>query len=374
MIKKSVLEIIEQEISDIKPFKPERIILCSTPVTCTIASEAFKGLSGITFLMTPASPAIDDDAIQRSFDYADVRYIAHEEALLWTNAGQGLFKPVSELLDSWIMKSEKVFYALTSLENSFEEAVLHQALSYVKQTRGELMRVLIVLLPSRVESISSFFNAYTWLLTVLGEKLADIVVLFEKEYVDGYEAISLLGEPLKGLRAIGYALKLIAERDSDLMGYFKSTTEFDVKAHISLLSLGHNLSTYGNIQNVFKASTLRPLASYNTLRAKTIYTIPEIPVNLKSELSTKELQNELSKWIKKIGISPVFWGVSEPIIRNVKTGRISLVSILGGIDLKTILSHIEKGYTEFRKIASGKEMINQKSLNHIQRFEKELSI
>jgi len=371
ILEKSVLEIVEQEIRDIKPFKPERIILCSTPITCTVASEAFKGLSDIAFLITPANMDIDGD-FYRDFGYSDVRYIAHEEALLWINISQGLLKSLGDMLDNWMTNRTRIFYLLASLENSFEEAILYQALSYLKQTRADLMKVLIVLLPSRVESFSLLFNAYTWLLKVLGDRLADIVILFEKEKVESYEAISINGEPLKGLRALSYALRLIAECDSDLLKYFRSTTELDLNAHIPLLSLGHNLVTYGNIQNVFKASTLRPLVNFNTLRAKTIYMIAEISINLKSELTVEELKKELSKWIEKIGISPLFWGVTEPIVRDVETTRISIVGILGGIDLKPLLNNIAKGYAEFKEIALVKEMINRDNLESIQKLEKEV--
>ena len=370
-VEKSVLEIVEQEIRDIKPFKPERIILCSTPITLNIAFEAFKGLNDVLFLITPAKMDIDGD-IYRDYDYFDVRYIAHEEALLWIGTIQGIPKPLCDMLSNWITKRTRILYLLTSLENSFEEAILYQALSYLKQTPGDLMKVLVVLLPSRVESASSLFNAYTWLLKVLGEKLADIVILFEREKVESYEAISIHGEPLNGSRALSYALRLIAERDSNLLGYLKSATKFDANVHIPLVSLGHNLTTYGNIQNILKASTLRPLLNLNSLRARTMYVIPEIPINLRSELTVEELRKELSKWSEKIGISALFWGVSEPIVKGVETTRISIIGVLGGIDLKPPLSYVAKGYAEFKEIALVKEMINREDLEYIQKLEKEV--
>jgi len=368
---KSVLEIVEQEIRDIKPFKPERIVLCSTPITCTVASEAFKGLSDTPFLIIPTSMDIDSD-IYTDFHYFDVQYIAHEEALLWMNISQGLLKPIGDMLNNWMTKRTRIFYLLASLENSFEEAILYQALSYLKQTRADLMKILIVLLPSRVESVSLIFNAYTWLLKVLGDKLADMVLLFEREKVENYEAISIHGEPLKGLTTLSYALRLIVKRDLDLLGYFKSTTKFDLNAHIPLLSLGHNLAIYDNIQNVLTASTCRPLVNFNALRAKTMYMIPEIPINLKNKLTMEELRKGLSKWIEKIGLSPLFWDVSEPIVKDVETTRISIVGALGGIDLKPALSNIAKGYAEFKEIALVQEMINKDYLESIQKLEKEV--
>lgn len=368
---KPVLEIVEREISDIKPFKPERIIFCSTPMACKVASEAFRGLPDTPFLITPVNTDIDRD-IYEDFEYFDVQNIEHEEVLLWMNVSQGPLKPINDVLDGWMTKRTRIFYVLASLESSFEEAILYQALSFLKQTRADLMRVLIVLLPSRVESVSLLFNAYTWMLRVLGDKLADIVLLFEREKVENYEAISIHGEPLKGLVALSYALRAMVERDSGLLAYFKSTAKLDVNVHAPLLSLGHNLAIYGDFQNVLTASTLRPLINFDASSAKTMYMIPEIPGNLKRKLTAKKLRGELSKWIKKMDVSPLFWDISDPIVKDVETTRISTVSALGGIDLKSPLSYVREGYAEFKEIALTKKMIDEDSLESIQKLEKEV--
>ncbi len=368
---KSILEIVEREIRDIKPFKPERLILCSTPTTCTIAAEAFKGINNIPFLVTSTNTDIDSN-LYREFEYSEVQRIEHEEALLWTNINHSFLEPINDMLDSWVMKSTRVSYILASLENSFEEAILHQALSFLKGTRPDLMKILIVLLPSRADSVSLLFNAYIWLLKVLGDKLADIILLFDREQVESFEAISIDGETLNGFRALSYALRLIVERDQDLYDYFQSISRLEANVHIPLISLGHNLTIYDNIQNILTASTLNPLVNFNALRAKTMYMIPEIPINLKGKLTVEELRKELSKWIEEVELSPLFWDVSDPIVNTVETTRISIVGALGGIDLKNPLSHLAEGYTKFEGVALDREMIDKYDLKSIQKLEKEV--
>jgi hypothetical protein len=227
---------------------------------------------------------------------------------------------------------------LSSLWDGFGSAANPVLISQFKESNTN--SIVFGILPSQLQPPDAHFNAFSSIGLSFSKDFTSILLL-DRDQLESFVGIDRNGLLIKGTEVVNYLLDLIIEKDTFVQEIAELTRAFNVKTYTVLLASGASLSVYGSLENVLSTALFRPLLKFDLSTSSLIYVVVRIPVKLKKILTANKIELSLANWFKeKANLKSI--RISKPIYLDDEGDRIDIALFIGGFDLTSMLTSIEK--------------------------------
>jgi hypothetical protein len=227
---------------------------------------------------------------------------------------------------------------LSSLWDGFSSAINPVLISHFKQSNTNSMTVGI--LPSQLQPPDAHFNAYSSIGLSLSKDFTSMLLL-DRDQIENFVGINRNGLSIKGTEIVNYILDLIIEKETFVKELAELTRTFNVRTYSVLLASGASLSVYGSLENILNTALLQPLLKFDLSTSSLLYVVARIPAKLKKILTKSKIELTLADWFKeKANLKSI--QISEPIYVEGEGNRIDIALFIGGFNLSSILTSIQK--------------------------------
>ncbi len=240
-------------------------------------------------------------------------------------------------LKSNLIDNVRYVIAVSSTWDGVGSASLPNLIRVLKE--WEINSVGLALLPSKIQPPDAHFNALASLSMFVSNTAT--LLLADRDYVESYVGVDRKGFPIKGNEILNYLLRLMSTKEKIVQELTELSRSFEVKIFTILLATGTSLKIYGSIENILKASLLKPFLAFDLARASVLYILIRMPIFLKDKLPKEKIELDITNWFKeRASLNSIH--VSEPIYVDDFTDRIDIVMFVGGFDITAVLTSLQK--------------------------------
>jgi hypothetical protein len=356
----NVLASIEKHIEGLKPLLLKQALVC-------IGEYSIK-----TILKEPiitkdiALPILIEKSSDEIYKWLPKGYDAHfvlgfEEENVDTHFWYNVLPTVSKdnsVLESLRKKSlEKLRGAIifSSVWDGVGSASLPTYIRKFKESNVDSLSIMV--LPSKIQPKDAQFNACGALETCLATEGATVLLL-ERDQIENYEGVDRKGEPMKGDIVANYLLNMFLAKNSLVEEIAELSRTFNTKLFTTLLVTGSSYNIFGSLDNMLKATLLKPFLTFDLPSAPLLYVLLRIPLIMKDKLTRTKIESTITNWFKEIASLQSIY-ITEPIYTQDMTDRIDAVLFIGGFETTKMLSDMETKVKSLKDQAVEKGFITE---------------
>jgi len=348
-----IIDSIERHIELLKPILPKQasqVILCmgeypakillkkSTPVRSNGALPIFIAKSRKDLAKWSNLNIESNDVLGLDTD-SDTHFWFQALPQVMQNAAL-----ISDLKNN-LIDNVRYVIAVSSTWDGFGSASLPNLISLLKEWK--INSVGFALLPSKIQPPDAHFNALASLSMFVSKNKATLL-LADRDYVESYVGVDRKGFSIKGNEILNYLLSLMSTKEKIVQELTELSRSFEVKIFTILLATGTSLKIYGSIENILKASLLKPFLAFDLARASVLYILLRMPIFLKDKLPKEKIELDITNWFKeRASFNSIH--ISEPIYVDDFTDRIDIVMFVGGFDITAVLTSLQKKSDTIKK-------------------------
>jgi hypothetical protein len=238
-------------------------------------------------------------------------------------------KPIKELRESLIV---------SSIWDGVGSALLPTLVAQFNELK--ISSVALALMPSKVQSLESQFNAFAAVgkCSLLG---STSIVLLDRDSIDNYLGVDRKGNMLKGPLILSYLLDLMLARETLVEEFNELSKSFESPLYTLMFGTGASIRVYGSIENILDTLLFKQFLAIDLASTELLYVLARVPASLKEKITRAKIEMAVSNWFKdKATLKSI--RVSEPVYIEDNSDRIDIALFVGGFNTKTTFSAIEK--------------------------------
>lgn len=357
-----VLRSIEKHVAMLKPYVPERGLIC-------LGEYPLKILQNATFLgeisellpiviqkgdgKTEQPPQPDQIAASQNTLKLDADVDTH----FWFN------------VNAFLASNEEYSSSLTKVTEKLHEVVLFASLwegisSALLATLTAQFRksnsssVALAVLPSKAQPSDAHFNALASIGMCASNDSAS-VVLVGRDFAENYVGVDRNGSRMRGNVVLSYLLQLMLEKETLPQEISELSRAFNIRLYTGLSLMGASYKVYGSFQSMLNAASLNPFLSFDFASAAVIFVLARVPSSLKDKLTRGQIELETAEWAKKIpNVRSIY--VTEPVYVDEASDRVDAIVFAGGFNVAELAASLAKKSDRIRTETIKKGLLKEK--------------
>ena len=357
-----VIESIEKHVTQLKPYVPERGLICIGEYPLKILQkEPFFGKTTDTLpIVVMKSERTDEQTAQSGQIVAPQNTLTLDSDVdthFWFNVNA--FFAANEEQSSRLMKTtEKLHEAVmfVSLWEGVGSALLPMLIAKLQKSNASSVALAIV--PSRAQPSDAHFNSLASIGMCANNDFA-AVVLVGRDFAENYVGIDRIGSRMRGNVILRYLLEMMLEKETLTQELVELSRAFGVKLYTGFSLTGASYQVYGSFQSMLDAASLNPFLSFDLASASVLYVLARAPSILKDKLTKDRIELETAEWAKKIpNIKSI--QVGEPIYVDDTSDRVDAIVFAGGFNVSELAAYLAKKSDKVRNEAIKKGLLKEK--------------
>ncbi len=357
-----VVESIEKHVAQLKPYVPERGLICIGEYPLKILQkEPFFGKNNdILPIAVMKSERMDEQPTQSGEFAAPQNTLTLDSDVdthFWFSVNA--FFAANEEQSSRLMKTtEKLHEAVifVSLWEGVGSALLPMLTA--KLQRSNASSIALAIVPSKAQPSDAHFNSLASIGMCASNDFAS-VVLVGRDFAENYVGVDRNGSRMRGNVVLRYLLQMILEKETLTQELGELSRAFGVKLYTGLSLTGASYQVYGSFQSMLDAASLNPFLSFDLASASVVYVLARVPSILRDKLTKGQIELETAEWAKKIpNIKSI--QVGEPIYLDDINDRVDAIVFAGGFNVSELAASLAKKSDKVRNEAIKKGLLKEK--------------
>ncbi len=356
-----VIESIEKHVAQLKPYVPERGLICigEYPLKILQKEPFFGKTTDILPIAVMKSERTDDQTAQPG-QFAPQNTLTLDSDVdthFWFNVNA--YFAANEERSSRLMKmTEKLHEAIifVSLWEGVGSALLPMVIAKLQKSNASSVALAIV--PSRAQPSDAHFNSLASIGMCANNDFA-AVMLVGRDFAENYVGVDRNGSRMRGNVILRYLLEMMLEKETLTQELVELSRAFGLKLYTGFSLTGASFQVYGSFQSMLDAASLNPFLSFDLASAAVVYVLARVPSILRDKLTKGQIELETAEWAKKIpNIKSI--QVGEPIYIDDTSDRVDAIVFAGGFNVSELAASLAKKSDKVRNEAIKKGLLKEK--------------
>ena len=357
-----VLESIGKHVAQLKPYVPERGLICigEYPLKILLKEPLVEKITGILPILVEKAEgeaAKPTQLAQVAAPQNTLKLDADVDTHFWFNVNA--YFAANEEVGARLTKSTEKLHEVTlfaSLWEGLGSALLPVLIAQFDKSNAS--SVAIAVMPSRSQPSDAHFNALASIGMCAANNSA-AVILVGRDFAEDYVGVDRNGSRMKGNGVVNYLLQMMLEKDTLTQELSELSRAFNVKLYTGLSIMGASYKVYASFESMLEAASLNPFLPFDLSSTAVVYVLVRVPHTLKDKLTKGRIELATAEWAKKItNVKSIY--VSEPIYVDEASDRVDAVVFTGGFNLSEVASFLTKKSDKIKTETVKKGLLKEK--------------
>lgn len=361
-----ITENIEKHIKQLKPWVPSQAIvgLGKYPIQILLDGSFIDNVGDVfPLFIDKSSTDIMNWSQSRLKPYNILGLDTKKDTFLWFHAYHDFMK--NDLLINHLknkpLDNVRQAIVVASLGDGVGSSLFPLVCSQLRMLN--INPVALAVLPSKVQPPDVHFNAFSSMGLHISTDSTP-VLLIDRDRLENYVGVNRKGAKIEGNMLINYLLELLLEKRTLGQEISEFSRSFSVNFFTALLTTGASFRIYGSIENMLNTTLLEPLLKFDLSSASVLYVLLRIPSHLKTKLPREKIDLSIANWVKnKFNLKSIY--LSDPIYVEDTNDRIDVVMFVGGFDVNSLFTSMEKKINVIKNEAINHGFISEKEWQEI---------
>ena len=227
----------------------------------------------------------------------------------------------------------------------------------------KISSVALALMPSKVQSLESQFNAFAAVgkCSILNSAT---IVLLDRDSIDNFLGVDRRGNMLKGTAVLNYLLDLMLSKETLVDEFNELCKSFDAPLYTLMFGTGASIRVYGSIENILNTLLSKQFLSIDLASSELLYVLARVPLSLKEKVTRANIEMAVANWFNdKATLKSI--RISEPIYVEDTSDRIDIALFIGGFNTQKMFTTIEKKVNPMKNQAIKNGQLQEDEWNQI---------